>query len=151
MNSLKTLKWMKCSLLAAFVIVLASGLGNAQETVQAKGEFTLPFMAQWEGMTLAPGHYSFMLKRSMGDAPIVIVERGIRNLGVAQGYVTANRRLHGSSYMTAVRVGAAYRIASLQLGDPGVMITFFSPKHELLEASQTAQPARNVPVQVASK
>lgn len=150
MNSLKRSNWMKYSGLAALVIALASGLGNAQETVQAKGEFTLPFMAQWEGMTLAPGHYSFTLKRSMGDAPIVIVERGIRNVGVAQGYVTANRRLHDSSYMAAVRVGAAYRVVSLQLSDLGVEITFFAPKHELLEASQTAQPARNLPVQVAS-
>lgn len=150
MKSIKGSQGIKCFALAALAIALGSGLANAQGLPEFAGEFNLSFTARWGTLTLAPGHYSFTLWSDHIGTRGITVRRGLRGLGMVLGHVTANQRFDDPSRMTAVRVGAAYQIVSLQLSDLGVEMTFFAPKHELLEASQTTQPARNLPVQVAS-
>jgi hypothetical protein len=152
MNSLKRLKGMKYAALAALAIALGMGFANAQEVVQAKGEFNLPITARWGGVVLTPGQYSFTCDRSMGGAPIITVLRGARSLGMILAYQEASgERISGPSHLTAVPTSKGYRITSLDLKELGVRLGFLVPRSQVLEASQTIRPARNVPVLRASK
>lgn len=152
MNSLKKLNGMKYVALAALTIALGWGLANAQDVVEAEGKFNLPIAARWGPVALAPGEYSFTYATRFGGAPLIIVQRGTRALGMIQGYVAASgERFSDPSHLTATPTIEGYRITSLELKEQGIRLRFLVPKSEALEASQTIRPARNVSVLQASK
>ncbi|MGH9436180.1 MAG: hypothetical protein ACRD06_09305 [Terriglobia bacterium] len=150
MNSLKRLNGMTYVALAVLAIALGSGLANAQD-VEASGKFNLPFTAQWGSIALAPGQYSFTLARTTGGTPTIMVRRGARAVGTVLVYAESDHRLSGPSHLTAVAISGGYQVTSLQLSSQGIDLAFARPKHEVLEASNTSRPARNVPVMLAEK
>jgi hypothetical protein len=68
------------------------------------------------------------------------------------GYVAASsEQFSDPSHLTAMPTSKGYRITSLDLKELGVRLRFFVPRSEVLEASQTIRPARNVPLLRAAK
>jgi hypothetical protein len=152
MNSLKRLKGMKYAALAALAIALGMGFANAQEDVQAKGEFNLPITMRWGMAVLTPGQYSFTYTTGDGGRPLITVQQGTRSPAMILGYVAASsEQFSDPSHLTAMPTSEGYRITSLDLKELGVRLRFLVPSSEVLEASQTIRPARNVPVLRASK
>jgi hypothetical protein len=152
MNSLKRLKGMKYAALAALAIALGMGFANAQEAVQAKGEFNLPITMRWGMAVLTPGQYSFTYATKFAGPALITVQRGTRALAMIQGYVAASsEQISDPSHLTATSTSEGYRITSLELKELGIRLRFLVPRGEVLEASQTIRPARNVPVLRASK
>src|SRR5579875_2065990 len=152
MNSLKRLNGMKYVALAALAIALGMGFANAQDVVQTKGEFNLPITVRWGMIVLAPGQYSFTYATRYGGLPLITVQRGTRSLAMIQGYLAASsEQFSDPSHLTATSTSEGYRITSLELIEQGIRLRFLVPRGEVLEASQTISPARNVPVLRASK
>ncbi|MGH9470581.1 MAG: hypothetical protein ACRD1N_09585 [Terriglobia bacterium] len=152
MNSLKRLNGMKYIVLAALAISLGASLSSAQE---AHGNFNLPFPARWGGIALAPGEYTFTCgAMTVGGVPMITVRRGTRTLGMIQTYMAAPEKQFSkssASHLTAMRTAAGYSITALKLRENGIELLFLVPKGKVLMASQTARPARNVPVLLAGK
>jgi hypothetical protein len=141
---------MKYAGLAVLAIALGTSLANAQEV---EGKFKLPFTARWGHLVLTPAQYSFAFTHMSDGTPYIALQREGRNLGwiVIRAGASSEGQFSKSS-LTAVGVGGTYRIIRLQLsGPPGMNVRFGIPKDEVLEASQTTRPDREVPVVLAAK
>lgn len=149
MNSLKKSNLMKYAALAALAVSLCTGVANAQDV---EGKFNLPFTARWGGAVLKPGQYSFTYGATTpGETQVIKISRGRRGVAMILAAPVSEGQFSDSSHLTAVPVGGTYRITSLQLSEQGIRLGFALPKGEVLEASQTTSPARNVPVLRAAK
>jgi hypothetical protein len=148
MNSLKRSNWMKYAGLAVLAISVGGSLASAQELV---GKFNLPFAARWGGVVMTPGQYAFRYAAvTPGGIHVITVRRERRSLGmIMPSGLASEGQSNGTSYLTATRTAGGYSITSLELS--GIRLRFAMPKGEVLEASQTNQLARNVPVLRASR
>jgi hypothetical protein len=72
------LKFLLAGVLAAATIWGA--VSHAQSSTVVKGQFTLPFEAQWGKLNLQPGSYTFSVKAE-NSSYIVSVRQGQRSLG----------------------------------------------------------------------
>lgn len=148
MNSLKRLNWTKYAMLVALAAAMASGLANAQDV---QGKFNLPFTARWGATVLTPGHYSFTYDPTRSGSRVIKVDRGSRGIALILAGPYSEGQFSGPSHLTAVPMGNAYRITSLQLSEQGIKLNFAIPKGEVLEASQTNPGARTLPILRAAK
>jgi len=74
--------WMVRNLVLALAgAAIFVGVANAQDTVYA-GNFTLPFEAQWGGLTLPAGDYSLKLGYSPAGWDTILIEQDGRKLGM---------------------------------------------------------------------
>jgi hypothetical protein len=149
MNSPKRSIGMKYAALAVLAVALGTSLASAQDV---EGKFKLPFTARWGDLVLTPAQYSFLYTQTTSGDAFVVLQREGRNLGVILvGAGASSKGQFSESSLTAVQVGSTYRITSLQLSDPGMNVRFRIHKGEVLEASQTTRPGRDVPVLQAAK
>ncbi len=132
--------------------VLAVGFGASQATGQeVAGKFTLPFEARWGKAVLPPGEYTFPLE--LGGRPYLA---RIRHNSEGVAFVPADsmqshEALPGRSALVAVRSRGKYRIRTLRLADPGVVLTYAFPPAERQFIAQAPELLQRIPVSVQGK
>jgi hypothetical protein len=148
MNSLNRSKLVQYTALSVLLLLLGC-MASAQDI---RGKFDLPFTARWGGVVLAPGQYSLTYAPlHPGDRPVITLLHALRFVGVMSAIGTdEGKQYSDASRLTAIRIGATYRITSLQLSAEGEKVYFPTPKRELLEGARSGA-RRNVPILEASK
>lgn len=143
--------WMVRNLVLALTSAcIFAGMANAQ-AVGYSGKFTLPFEAQWGGMTLPAGTYSFTLGFSVGGLEMITVEQGARGLGVvmSQGHNPA-----GSSEPSALvvaRSGGRARIVTLHAVELGTDFYYRPPKAKGRQIASAPELIQQIPVSANGK
>jgi hypothetical protein len=136
------------------VLVLAgafvfAGIAKAQEPA-CEGKFTLPFDAQWGGVTLPAGDYAFRLDSTALGSHIVTVEQGQRKVAMvmAQGHSHVNSAK--ASVLIVTRGGGRARIQALHLAELGDFL-YGAPKAAGLQMASTPQLVQRIPISSTGK
>jgi hypothetical protein len=140
------------TLMAATVAVVAfsfsAGIAHAQAFYQ--GTFTLPFTAQWGGMVLTPGQYTFVLD-SASSRGIITVRHENRGVGMVFAMGRNIRRNLAQSELIAVSTGDAYRVRALRLAEVGMTLDFAVPKSKGRLMAEAPQLIRHIAVTRSGK
>lgn len=129
MTKVRSLVISVVALLMLFALAATAGEARSLYSTHFVGKFTLPFTAQWGGMTLPPGNYN-LYYGTMGVGGTYIVEVANEDLGVTQGWVFP-RGTNGvkgeGSFLVCVREGDIGYVRSLQMAEIGESIEFSKP------------------------
>jgi len=129
------------TLASAFIF---AGIASAQAPV-CKGEFTLPFAAQWGRATLAAGDYTFTLT-STGQPTIVQIAQGTRNVALVMAQSTSTADASKESELIVTRSGDHARIRVLHLAELGTDLFYAAPKAESREMASAPELIQSVPL-----
>jgi hypothetical protein len=135
---MKTVRRYILDALAAALLAgcIGSGPANAQP---GAGKFTLPFEANWNGITLAPGHYTFRFDRPLGTMSLV---RGGKHVGMLLAQ-SANREIPGGSSLMLEETAGVITVRELRLADWGLILRYGPAK---AAAGKVIESRRLVPV-----
>ena len=135
--------------LALVGVFIFAGAVNAQEPA-CEGKFTLPFDAQWGGVTLPSGDYTFTLDSTALGSYVVTVVQGQRRVAM----VMAQGQSHGdsakASALIVTRSGGRARIHALHLAELGDFF-YGAPKAEGLQMASTPQLIQRIPISTNGK
>ena len=131
MRSLYQKAWVVLSLAAATFLIsaMAAAQGIGFSNADFSGAFTLPFEAQWGGMTLPAGDYTLRFGTLLHGAELVEV-RGIGK-GSPHGYVLPKRQDSNSAAknrLVCLSTGKTYVVGALELPAIGATLTFGAPR-----------------------
>lgn len=135
MKTFRSLKTMLGLSLALFALGAIGARGQAMDSAQFGGKFTLPFAAQWGLMTLPPGNYTLQYGTQKGGQRLVEV-RGMAKgspYGVIQarpGGVTSATR----NAIVCVREGSVLIVRALEMSAIGEVVEFAVPHGTKLAA-----------------
>jgi hypothetical protein len=138
---IRKLKFLNQIALGVLALGLSAGLGKAQSVY--KGEFTLPFEAQWGNAVLPPGHYAFSISEASPTTRYAVFLNGegknaiILPLTMPEEKVSSN-----DSKLTLVDVGGRYAVQSLQAAELGETFDYAVSKPKMKPMAR-----RQVPVQ----
>ena len=107
--------------LVLLVSCVAVGPANAQGL---SGKFTLPFTANWGGVTLPAGEYSFDMDR---PSSLLYISRGTKTLGLVMPQ-TIDWHYPGKSALVVVENAGGNAIRELRLGGSGVVLRYAPAK-----------------------
>jgi len=145
-QSLRVVKNLVLALAGAFIL---GGTVKAQGSA-CEGKFTLPFDAQWGGVTLPSGDYTFMLDSTALGSYVVTVVQGQRKVAM----VMAQARSQGDSARASALIvrhsGGRARIDSLHLIELGDFF-FSAPKAEGSQIASAPQLIQRIPVFTSGK
>jgi hypothetical protein len=118
-KSTRKLKFLNQIALGVMAMCLSVGLGKAQTAY--KGEFTLPFEAQWGSAVLPPGNYAFSISTasSPGLRYAVFLNGEGKNAIILPLTVPEENVSSNDSHLTLVNAGGRYVIQSLQAAELG--------------------------------
>ena len=120
--------WMVRNLvLALAAAAIFAGVANAQDTVYA-GNFTLPFEAQWGGLTLPAGTYALTLGYSAAGWDTILIEQGGRKLGMVMSQSHDQAPSSERSELVVTRADGRARIRALHVADLGTDFSYSVPK-----------------------
>ena len=140
-QSSRVVKNLVLALAGAFIL---GGTVKAQGSA-CEGKFTLPFDAQWGGVTLLSGDYSFTLDSTALGSYVVTVVQGQRKVAM----VMAQGQSHGDTARTSAlivtRSGGRARIQTLHLAELGDFF-YSAPKAEELQMASAPQLMERVSV-----
>jgi len=127
--------------LALLASCIAAGPANAG---QITGKFTLPFEAQWGGVTLAAGNYSFTLDNASAMGMLHLVQ-GQKNIAMItnQGY---NPKASERSALVVVQDCGTTSISELRLVGPDVVLYYQPPKAKRGSSTEERQTSQLIPV-----
>jgi hypothetical protein len=142
MNGIRVSSLIRFSGLALLAACFVTGHANAQVF---QGRFTLASQAQWGGVTLSPGDYSFKLD-SVDARSFLHLYRGQTGLGVvlAQSY---NPSTSGQTELT-VEQGT---VRTLNLPDLGIIYQYAPQRSKRLTAPEEREMAQHISVTAAGK
>jgi hypothetical protein len=143
MKAIRNYIWFGSFALALLVLCSGAQLASGQSV---KGEFTLPFNAQWGIVTLSAGHYSFTLDW-MEQGRVRVRSRD----GKTEAFVLAqalDKRASEGSYLTVVRENGVNTITELMLAEEGVVIRYPQRHRKLSRAAKEREMAQLIPVAV---
>jgi hypothetical protein len=108
---------------------------HAQSSTVVKGQFTLPFEAQWGKLNLQPGSYTFSVKAE-NSAYIVAVNEGRRPVGfvLASDFAAPNSQQQGDHALLCVRHSGECSVGALKM--PEGVFYFNLPGSKTLLAQQ---------------
>ena len=145
-QSSRVVKNLVLALAGAFIL---GGTVKAQGSA-CEGKFTLPFDAQWGGVTLPSGDYTFMLDSTALGSYVVTVVQGQRKVAM----VMAQARSQGDSARASALIvrhsGGRARIDSLHLIELGDFF-FSAPKAEGSQIASAPQLIQRIPVFTSGK
>ena len=121
-----------------------AGIASAQGPA-SKGQFTLPFDAQWGRATLPAGDYTFTLN-STGQPAIVKVEQGNRNIALVTAQSATASDTSKASELIVTRSGGHARIRVLHLAELGTDLYYSAPKAEGREMASAPELIQRVPI-----
>jgi len=127
------------TLASAFIF---AGIASAQV---CKGQFTLPFEAQWGRATLPAGDYTFTLN-STGQPAIVEIAQGTRNVALVMAQSNSTADASKESELIVTRSGDRARIRVLHLAELGTDLYYAAPKAESREMASAPEQTQGVPV-----
>jgi hypothetical protein len=107
--------------LALLVFCIGSGPANAQGNTCT---FDLPFVANWNGITLAPGQYSFRFERPLG---LLRLTRGQKYVAAILSASVDRQALTKSSLMIEQSYGVN-SVTELRLADWDMVVHFLPVK-----------------------
>ena len=135
--------------LALVSVSIFAGAASAQEPA-CEGKFTLPFEAQWGGVTLPAGGYAFTLNSTAVGSRVVTVVRDQQKVAI----VMAQARSQGDSARASALIvrhsGGRARIDSLHLIELGDFF-FSAPKAEGSQIASAPQLIQRIPVFTSGK
>jgi hypothetical protein len=126
-----------------------AGIASAQAPAY-RGQFTLPFDAQWGGATLPAGDYSFTLKSTAYPA-IVTIEQGQRNVALVMAQGSSDSNASKGSELIVTRSGGRARIRALHLAELGTELYYGAPKAEGREMANAPELIQRVPIILKGK
>ena len=103
--------------LALLAGCICSGPANAQ---QSYGKFTLPVEAQWKGITLPPGHYTFRFERPLGT---MAVAREGRHLAMILAD-SVDHEASSQSSLVLQEAGGVVAIRELRLAGSDLVLNY---------------------------
>jgi hypothetical protein len=125
---------------ALAVALLAGCIGSGPANAQpGSGKFILPVEANWNGITLLPGQYSFRFDRPLGTMLLV---RGGQHVGMLLAQ-SANREIPGRSSLMLEETGGVIEVRELRLADWGLVLRYGPAK---TAAGKVIETRRLVPV-----
>jgi len=125
--------------LALVLLLSCVGTANAQNLT---GKFTLPFVAHWGTVTLAPGDYRFRIERPNG---LIYVENGRANIGMLVAASIDQCSAAGNSMLVA-QTASVKSIRELRLGSSGVVLYFPAATPSNHRVVQTAETRYLIPI-----
>lgn len=109
-----------------------------------RGKFTLPFAANWNGVVMTPGEYTFSVDK-VAPAGVVTIQRDGKNVGLVQLASIAGQEWAGKSKLVVIPDGQTNRISVLRVHDEYV-IHFLMPKNERKMPAQAPELSLRVPI-----
>ncbi|HEV2495006.1 MAG TPA: hypothetical protein VG204_18245 [Terriglobia bacterium] len=145
MKSIRKLKFLNQIALGVMTMCLFAGLGKAQAVY--KGEFTLPFEAQWGSAVLPPGTYAFSISTasSPGLRYAVFLNGEGKNAIILPLTMPEQKVSSDDSHLTLVNTGGRYVVQSFQAAELGETFDYAVSKPKVKPMAR-----RQVPVQDAS-
>ena len=145
MKSIRKLKFLNQIALGVIAMCLSAGLGKAQSVY--KGEFTLPFEAQWGSAVLPPGTYSFSISpaSSLTAAYAVFLNGEGKNAIILPLTMPEQKVSSDDSHLTLVNTGGKYAVQSFQAAELGETFDYAVPRPKVKPMAR-----KEVPVQDAS-
>jgi len=125
MNINRHLKFCGFFALALLAISTVPTVASAQVF---RGNFTLPFAAQWGGLALPAGDYSFTADSLTASGFVTIQHEG-QYLGRVMVAGVSYDTPYNDNELIAIPIGQIYRVSMLRLGHECV-ISFTIPKRE---------------------
>ena len=140
------LKFLVVAFLAGTVMAAAS---FAQSAPVATGTFSLPFSAQWGGLNLGPGTYSFAVNHG-GNSYVVHVQQGTRAVGMVMTSVFSSKDMPEleDSALLCVRHSGSCSVGALKMSQVGVFY-FNVPQASKTLAAQQPDLIERLPVMFA--
>jgi len=138
-TSYRVVKTLVLTVASAFIF---AGIASAQVY---KGQFTLPFAAQWGGATLPAGDYAFTLN-STAQPIIVRVEQGTRNVALVMAQSATASDASRASELIVARSGGHERIRVVHLAELGTDLYYAAPKAEGQEMASAPELIQRVPI-----
>ncbi len=135
-----SLRTLMAATIAVVALSFSTGVAHAQAFYQ--GTFTLPFTAQWGGMVLTPGQYTFILDSPSSPGVITVRREDHRGVGMVFANGHDVRRKIARSELVAVATGETYRVRALRLAEVGMTLDFTIPKSERRLMAQAQTPER---------
>ncbi len=129
------------------VLTLASAfiLAGIASAPACKGQFTLPFDAQWGRATLTAGDYTFTLD-SNRQPSIVKIEQGQRNVALVMAQSGTASDASKQSELIVTRSGGHARIRVLHLAELGTDLYYGAPRAEGREMASAPELIQRVPI-----
>lgn len=128
MKTIRSLMAMFGLSLVLSTLVAIGARGQALDSGQFNGKFTLPFVAQWGAMTLAPGNYTLQYGTQKSGQRLVEVRGTAKGspYGMIQarpgGVTTATRNT-----IVCVREGSVLIVRALEMPAIGEVVEFAVP------------------------
>jgi aspartate oxidase len=129
------------ALASAFIF---AGIASAQGPAY-KGQFTLPFAAQWGAATLPAGDYTFTLN-STNMPDTITIEQGQRYVALVMAQDAPASDASKASELIVTRSGGHARIRVLHLAALGTDLLYAVPKAEGREVASAPELIQRVPV-----
>jgi len=142
-KAIRKLKFLNRAALGILALSLSAGLGKAQGTY--KGEFTLPFEAQWGTAVLPPGNYAFSisLASSLGTQYAVFLTGEGKNAIILPLTMPEDKVSSNDSYLTLVNAGGRYVVQSLQAAELGETFDYGVSKPKVKPMARRQVPVRD--------
>jgi len=135
--------------LALVGVFIFAGAVNAQEPA-CQGKFTLPFEAQWGGVTLPAGGYAFTLNSTAVGSRVVTVVRDQQKVAIVMAQGRSKSDSTKASALIVTRIGGRARIDALHLAEVGDFF-YIAPKAEGLQTASVPQLIQRIPVFTSGK
>jgi hypothetical protein len=141
------LKLLRTSLLAVIALGAATTIGNAQSAYQ--GKFTLEVETSWEGVTIPPGDYSFVLTANSFPYPFHLQGKDFSAIIVA----TATEKLKSKHpQLNLVDISDVPTVQTFDAPELGVSFRYWTSTRKHAghrEARQKTTPATDPAAQVS--
>jgi hypothetical protein len=146
-KSIRKLKFV--SQIALGVVTLCLSVGLAKADTIYKGEFTLPFEAQWGSAVLPPGNYTFSISTSSSPtARYAVFLNGEGKSAIILPLTMPEEKVSSrDSHLTLVNAGGRYVVQSLQAPELGLTFDYYAVR----KAKAKPMARRQVPVQDAAR
>ena len=135
--------------LALVSACIFAGAASAQEPA-CEGKFTLPFEAQWGGVTLPAGGYAFTLNSTAVGSRVVTVVRDQQKVAIVMAQGRSKSDSTKASALIVTRIGGRARIDALHLAEVGDFF-YIAPKAEGLQTASVPQLIQRIPVFTSGK
>jgi hypothetical protein len=126
MNSTRYLKVVSKLGLAALVLGILAGTGNAVTAYQ--GKFTLPFEVYWAGSTLPAGDYTFELASQ--SSPYTLIIHGQKANVIIRAISADAGVISSSAQLDLVDIADVHTIKTFEAPELGVTFMYFTPKQK---------------------
>ncbi|HEV2495099.1 MAG TPA: hypothetical protein VG204_18725 [Terriglobia bacterium] len=145
MKVIGKLKLIHSVAVAGLALCVSAGLAKAQTTY--KGEFTLPFEAQWGSAVLPPGHYTFSIARPTPSTEYAVFLRGEGKSAIILPVTMPDEKVSSErSNLTLVNTGERYVVRSFEAVELGKTFEYPIAKAKMKQMADNRDLMRQVPV-----